>query len=585
MKKAILALLTFACCFTLSYSEAKANWQEIGQFPSPISCVMFTSPEVGFVGLGLGPGGILGQVGIFKTLDAGKTWIETQIPQGYTGDISQILMIDDLNGWAGVIPWKCSKDVGLWRTTDGGLTWNETSVTSGITSLYQTSTTFVATDIFSRGHLSFDSGRTWTGSFLSSTNCVDFVDDLHGVISDYRGQNWLVTSDGGKTWSNSNITTEAWSVYGIKGTGTFYAAPEGPSDGTPYSTQIMRSSDFGLNWDVVNQFDFRTTGTILGAGEDVLYVQTGWNNNKGGHTHDFYCSIDHGTTWSNIGGPGTFGDSRFMVYGGTCEGVIVYAFDSVGGLYRFIDEAFSQRNDRVQSHSIGTKHVAANSTISIPVGLSLPSNRLIDTMQVEEIDYTLLYNGDLLDVDAKHLLSRITPPAGWSVIDASIASGTISLRLGNTNSQTLTNSILAGSILFDTYAGKEANTLISIGSFVIRTKNKATYFYCTGFEGDYLGLVVIEGSGVESQVADHQLSIYPNPVTNGTLTLIYNSKPNSRAEIEFVDLLGRSVLEPVTVSPSRNEIQLNVQSLIPGNYYLRMRSAGNITTRKFTVFK
>jgi photosystem II stability/assembly factor-like uncharacterized protein len=251
----------------------------ISKFPAPISCVTFTSPQVGFVGLGLGPGGILGQVGIYKTIDAGKTWVETSIPSGYTGDVSQILMLDDKNGWAAIIPWSCSKTTGLWRTNDGGLSWTETNLQGGVTSLYQTSSVLVATDIYSLGHLSFDSGRTWPGSFLASTNCADFVDDLHGVISDFRGQNWLVTNDGGHTWSNSNITTESWSVYGVKGTSNFYAAPEGPSDGTPYSTQIMRSTDFGLNWQATHQFNFRTTGTILGAGEDVLYVQSAWNSN------------------------------------------------------------------------------------------------------------------------------------------------------------------------------------------------------------------------------------------------------------------------------------------------------------------
>jgi hypothetical protein len=306
---------------------------------------------------------------------------------------------------------------------------------------------------------------------------------------------------------------------------------------------------------------------------------------------DFYRSVDHGVTWTNIGGPGTFSDTRYMVYGGACEGILVFAFDSLGGLYRFVDDAFSHGNDRVLSQSIGTKHVAANSTISIPVALTLPSNRSLDTMNITEIDYTLTYNGDLLDVDQRHLLARITPPIGCTILDASISSGTISVQIANTNGQTLNNSVQVGSILFDTYSGKEKNTLVSIGSFVIRTKNRATYYYCTGFEGDYLGLIVIDGSGVASSLVADVISLYPNPAKNGSIKLRFSLSNSARIKGGVFDLLGNKV-EGVLLDGSdrqftagSHEIECDTRALAAGVYYLRLDHAGEILTKKFSVVR
>ncbi len=588
-----LCLLVILSLCSLAPNLARADWQKIGSFPWEISCVNFISSEVGFVGLGSSPGLVVGEVGIYKTTDGGTTWIQAVIPQGYTGEVCQILMLDETTGWAAVAPYMSSGNIGLWRTVDGGLSWTETGLPSALTSLYQTSSTLVATDIYGRGHLSFDSGRTWKGSFISSTNCVDFVDDQHGLISDFRGQNWLVTNDGGRTWFNANMNTESWSVYGVKGRSIFYAAPEGPSDGTPYTTEILRSTDYGMNWNVVHRFDFRSTGTIRGVDESVLYIQTEYHANQEPFRRDFYRSVDQGATWTNIGGPGAYNDTRFMVYSGACGGDVLYAFDSVGGLYRFVDNTVQPGIDMVKSQSFGTKHAAANSMVSVPVGLSIQgSHRLLDTMKINEIDYSLVYNGTMLDIDPKHLVSRITAPAGWTIKSATISLGQVNVALLNTNSQTLTNVLQLGSILFDTYSGNEKNTLVTVATFVIKTAENATYHYCSGFEGDYLGLIVIDGAGVPSIATGSDVSIYPNPLThNADLKLKFDLQRETRVKAEVFDLLGHKMLahpdysSTQTLAAGHREIELNTQALSAGVYYVRLDCAGVPVTKQFTVIR
>ena len=103
------------------------------------------------------------------------------------------------------------------------MTWNETPLAGSGTSVEITPSTMIVTDIIGNGHISTDGGNTFSDGFLNSTNCVNFVDPLHGVISDYRGENWLNSSDGGRTWQNSNMNVESWSVYPDTGTSNFYA--------------------------------------------------------------------------------------------------------------------------------------------------------------------------------------------------------------------------------------------------------------------------------------------------------------------------------------------------------------------------
>jgi photosystem II stability/assembly factor-like uncharacterized protein len=585
-----LPIVLLSCLLTPVVSSAQ--WSVIGKFDWPICTINFTSPQVGFVGLGLGPGGLAAKAAIYKTVDGGVNWIASRMPGDYVGNISQILMTDENHGWAALTA-NGGAQVGLWKTNDGGLTWDNWALPSALTSIYQTSSTFIATDIYGEGHLSFDSGVTWQGSFTASTNCVDFVDDLHGVISDFRGQNWLVTSDGGRTWNNSNERTESWTVHAVKGTSVFYAAPEGPSDGTVYTTEILRSSDYGMNWSTVHKFDFRSTGTIQGANEDVLYVQTSWNANPEPYKRDFYRSIDQGKTWTNIGGPGAFSDSRFVVFDGGCQGVMVYASDSVGTLYRYIDAAVqSTGSDQVLAKSFGSVRVAANSIVTIPINLSVKSvDRNLDTMKVYEVDYTIIYDGELLDIDARHILSRVTAPTGWTVKSAKIVSGELSVALTNTSAQPVTNVLSLGSIIFDTYAGKAKSTLVGFSRFTVKTA-QATYHYCTNLEGDYLGLVEIDAASV-GLAADHaNISLYPNPVHGaGTLKLEFDLEHSARVKAEVFDLLGRRMLaypdltSARTLDAGHQTIDFSTSVLTAGTYYVRFELAGLPVTKQFTVIR
>ncbi len=309
------------------------TWQRLATFDGYISFVKFLNDSIGFVGLGLSPGATLQQppIQLYHTTDGGKTWKVVVTPSGYSGEIADIQMVDSVNGWLAMTVYGGQGNRALWRTTDAGLTWNETSLVGSGTSVGFTPNAMVVTDLFNQGHVSTDGGKTFSNAFLPSTNCAAFVDDLHGAVSDYRGDNWLYTSDGGLSWHPSNMTIEAWTVYPVKGTPDLYAAPEGPSTGSYYLTEtghVFESTDYGVHWSAVANFPFIFTGCLAGISDEWLVCQVHSSDtandtvNHGG----FYYSTDKGITWTGIGGPSALGDTRFSVIQG-CSGVTIFGFD------------------------------------------------------------------------------------------------------------------------------------------------------------------------------------------------------------------------------------------------------------------
>ncbi len=73
-----------------------------------------------------------------------------------------------------------------------------------------------------------------------------------------------------------------------------------------------------------------------------------------------------------------------------------------------------------------------------------------------------------------------------------------------------------------------------------------------------------------------KLSIYPNPVTNGELFI--SSTSNLEKEVIIYTTLGQKVLQDKTVSEA-----INVSTLTPGTYFVKITEAGLTTTKKLII--
>ena len=72
------------------------------------------------------------------------------------------------------------------------------------------------------------------------------------------------------------------------------------------------------------------------------------------------------------------------------------------------------------------------------------------------------------------------------------------------------------------------------------------------------------------------LSFYPNPATNGKIFIA--SKSNIAKEIAIYDVLGKKVF---MIASSAREI--NISSLSPGVYIIKIKEEENTATRKLII--
>lgn len=340
-RRPIFFAMIMASLLLFSASTVSATWNIVLKTRGAHSGFFFNE-LVGFIGS-------TGSDGIFKTTNGGKTWISAKIPPGFTsGYITQIFMTDSLKGWATIEDFNTKQCI--WKTTDGGLNWVSVGPLGQFDNIYETPAAVVVLSRDLNGNsiskISTDGGLTFFNGPMKLDNGIDFVDPTHGVITSFTDTakgGWMITGDGGRSWSQINpvIRRESWSIYGVKGTPIFYTAAEGDPVAGRTATQIMKSVNYGASWTTVaplssNSTNFYSTGHIGGFGE-MLYVQADKDPsiNKAPLSLGMYRSMDKGLTWQFVQGPSHDRDTRFVVTG--CSGGVVYAFDGNGNVWKTRD--------------------------------------------------------------------------------------------------------------------------------------------------------------------------------------------------------------------------------------------------------
>jgi adenylate kinase family enzyme len=72
------------------------------------------------------------------------------------------------------------------------------------------------------------------------------------------------------------------------------------------------------------------------------------------------------------------------------------------------------------------------------------------------------------------------------------------------------------------------------------------------------------------------LSLYPNPVTNGRVYIA--TKNDAEKEIQIFDVLGKKIFQS-----QLNTRELNISSLSPGVYIIKIREEESTATRKLII--
>lgn len=90
-----------------------------------------------------------------------------------------------------------------------------------------------------------------------------------------------------------------------------------------------------------------------------------------------------------------------------------------------------------------------------------------------------------------------------------------------------------------------------------------------------LSIGVLAQDGKSNVIQKTELNFYPNPVSDGKIYI--TSATTSNKEVEIFDVLGKSVLKATVVK------ELNISSLAPGVYLIKIKDGDNSVTRKLVV--
>lgn len=100
------------------------------------------------------------------------------------------------------------------------------------------------------------------------------------------------------------------------------------------------------------------------------------------------------------------------------------------------------------------------------------------------------------------------------------------------------------------------------------------YFYLAALLFCFFSLTSV--SAQEGKQAIEGLNFYPNPVSSGKIYI--TSKSLADKEVAIFDVLGKKVLQAVL-----NSKELNISTLSPGVYIIKIREGEATATRKLIV--
>lgn len=554
----------------LAVRPLSATWKQVAAFSAPATCGYFFNDRLGLVGCGNGIQNSLSFVAeIRRTTDGGSTWVKCTTPTSY-GRVTSIYMADSLMGFASIM-----FGTSIWKTTDAGVSWQFfASAPSGDgTCVYATADALIVTMWGPGGGGTMPVGANLftlclLGNNSNSSNGIDFLDDRAGVVTmgpdgagpDYPSYSYC-TRDGGRTWRQGANFLEAWGVYAAKLSGKFYALPEGNIYAKNHA--LYCSTDSGMSWSVSPSVGLPSSCEFTGhiAGQHYsMYVQSSSESNVG-----LFRSDDRGKTWKNVGGPSNFRDTRFFVTG--CVGNVVYAFDTLGGIWKTDDGGDGTLTSSSQAATVflksGHTNAYAGDTISIPLYCSTSSDLILNKGTQLTIPFTI-DTDVLIPIAYASALPYLTAPD-------SLIREQNTIELHATSDVPIHNDDLLGSLRCVVYLTDTLQTQVDLGSAHLSSTGDACLAVTTG-----QGTAVIDVIGCGTTTLSNYLrtnvlhieSISPNPATD-RLVIACAIKFNERIAVTIVDALGRTML---TAEPTQNEITLDVSMLPAGLYFVRAQS-------------
>lgn len=271
-----LGLLLSFISFSQTYSWQKLNTEA---YRGKQDDICFVNETTGCYVNGFGK--------IFKTTDGGTTWIKQWEKEGTF--FRCIAFVDSLVGFVGTVGtdyFPNVKDtIPLYKTLDGGNTWQPVS---------------------------------YTGNYVKGLCAIDIVKESyinHGVL-DYKVHiyavgrvgtpaNFMVSHDGGKTFTSKSMMADCKMLFDIKmlNTKTGFACAANNENIAEANAQILKTEDGGNTWKTVYQSTrpFETTWKVSFPTNKVGYATVQLYNPDTLVTQQrIIKTVDGGNTWQEL---------------------------------------------------------------------------------------------------------------------------------------------------------------------------------------------------------------------------------------------------------------------------------------------
>jgi len=259
--------------------DAGASWQLVGDYlPNRLQALalQFTTATTGFL---TGRNGV-----VYKTMDAGLTWQDTQVPatpSSYGSGYTQLALPTPDTGYL-------ISDFELFKTTDAGASWQRLPGVNGVryrSIMFRSATEGYVVLDFGGTYRTTDGGATWTPVPAGwRADRVYFADAQRGLFLANYSEIYR-TSDGGATAPAAYKSEYTFSWNGLH----FPTARFGCAVGN--NGAIVITHDGGSSWRMHNP------GTSSSGENQALYMNAAGDGLVAGEAPGLLRSPDGGRSW------------------------------------------------------------------------------------------------------------------------------------------------------------------------------------------------------------------------------------------------------------------------------------------------